>query len=185
VYLREGETCAAIALILEGSLRVAKTSAGGRAISLYEISPGETCILTASCLLTGSRYPAQAVVVQDVLAALVPGDVFARLFDTVPAVRAFVLNHFTERLATTMALVEEVALRRVDQWAARWLAEAGDSGRIVTMSHEEIAAHLGTARVVVSRLLEDFEGRGWVRLGRRRVETIDREALRRYGNQSD
>ncbi len=184
-YLREGEACAGIALVIEGLLRVGKTSVGGRTISLYEIGPGETCVLSASCLLTGSRYPAQVVVLEPVLAALIPGDVFARLFDTVPAVRRFVLDHFAERLATTMALVEEVAFRRVDQRAARWLAESGTDGGVTTMSHEEIAAHLGTARVVVSRILGDFEGRGWVRLGRRRVETVDREALRRYGNQSD
>jgi len=180
-YLHEGDTCAAIALVLEGSLRVSKTSPGGRTISLYDIVPGETCILSASCLLTGARYPARAVAMQAVRAALIPAGVFGQLFDTVPAVRVFVLQHFTERLATTMALVEEVAFRRVDQRAARWLAESA----ALTMTHEEIAAHLGTARVVVSRVLEDFEGRGWVRLGRRRVEPVDRAALRTYGNQSD
>ena len=184
-YLHEGDTCAAIALVIEGRLRVSKASTSGREITLYHIVPGETCILSASCLLAGAHYPANAVVVDDVVAALVPGDVFRRLFDVVPAVRMFVLNHFTERLATTMALVEEVAFRHVDQRAARWLAESGERGEVLTMSHEDIAAHLGSARVVVSRILEDFQSRGWVTLGRRRVEIADADALRAFGNKGD
>lgn len=103
----------------------------------------------------------------------------------VPAVRRFVLDHFTDRLATTMALVEEVAFRRLDQRAARWLADQAEGGGVIALSHQEIAGHLGTARVVVSRILGEFESRGWVRLGRRRVEVTDPAALRAFGNQSD
>jgi CRP/FNR family transcriptional regulator len=184
-YLREGDGCAGIALVLSGRLRVAKTSPGGRSITLYHIEPGETCILTASCLLAGSRYPAEAVVVEEVAALLLPGDLFRQYFDTVASVRAFVLDHFTDRLAAVMALVEEVAFRRVDQRVARWLADEDAAGRVVTLSHEGIADHLGTARVVVSRILEDFEARGWLRLGRRRVDVLEPAALRAFGNRSD
>ncbi len=37
------------------------------------------------------------------------------------------------------------------------------------MSHQEIAAELGTAREVVSRLLKQFEAEGLVRLERRQI----------------
>ena len=185
VYLREGDSCSGIALVLEGRLRVSKSSGGGREITLYHIEPGETCILTASCLFVGSRYPAEAVVTEHVQAVLIPADVFLHLFETDSAVRAFVLSHFTDRLATTMALVEEIAFRRVDQRAARWLADEAGAAGVVQLSHEEIAAQLGTARVVVSRLLEDFQSRGWVTLGRRRVSVQAPNALRAFSNQSD
>ncbi len=184
-YLREGDRCAGIALVLEGRLRVAKSSRTGREITLYHIVPGETCILTASCLLSGAVYPAHASVVDDVTAALIPADVFHHLFETEPAVRTFVFDHFAERLATTMALLEEVAFRRVDQRAARWLVETADIHDVLAFSHEEIAAQLGTARVVVSRLLEDFQSRGWVALGRRRVEVRNAAALLAFSNESD
>lgn len=184
-YLHEGDGCSALALVLDGSIRVSKTSATGRSISLFDIVPGETCILSASCLLTGANYPATAVATDAVRAALIPAAVFQQLFDTTPSVRTFVLQHFTDRLATTMALVEEVAFHRVDQRAARWLSTAGLEDGIVAMSHEEVADHLGTARVVVSRVLADFERRGWVTLGRRRIEVLNRSALGAHGNQSD
>jgi CRP/FNR family transcriptional regulator len=185
MYLREGDRCAGIALVLEGRLRVAKSSRAGREITLYHIVPGETCILTASCLLSGAVYPAHASVVDHVTAALIPADMFHHLFETEPAVRSFVFDHFADRLAATMTLLEEVAFRRVDQRAARWLVETADAHHVVALSHEEIAAQLGTARVVVSRLLEDFQSRGWVILGRRRVEIGDSQALLTFSNKSD
>lgn len=186
-YLREGDSCAAIALLLQGRIRVAKTSATGREITLYHIDPGETCILTAGCLLAHGDYPAQAIVVEDATAVLLPGDLFRRYVATNEAFRGFVIGHFSGRLASAMALVQEVAFARMDRRVASWLAQesqrAGDGS--LALSHEEIAGHLGTARVVVSRVLESLESKGWIALGRRRVEIRDAEALAKYGNQSD
>jgi CRP/FNR family transcriptional regulator len=187
VYLREGDACAFIALVLGGRIRVARTAPSGREITLYHIEPGETCILTASCLLAGAAYPAQATVSEDVEALLVPGDLFRRLVAAVEPVRNFVIGHFGDRLATVMALIEEVAFRQVDRRLAAWLAgEArGRVGHVLAMSHEELADEVGTARVVVSRTLESFAERGWIVLGRRRVEVRAPEELSRFGNQSD
>jgi CRP/FNR family transcriptional regulator len=187
VYLREGESCAYIALVLQGRLRVSRSAPSGREITLYHIEPGETCILSASCLLAGAAYPAQATVVDDVEALLVPGDLFRHLVATSEPVRTFVIGHFGDRLATVMALIEEVAFRQVDRRLASWLAaEAGGrTGHVVALSHEQIADQVGTARVVVSRILESFGERRWIGQGRRRVEVLDPGALAAFGNRSD
>ncbi|MCU0634186.1 MAG: Crp/Fnr family transcriptional regulator [Gemmatimonadaceae bacterium] len=184
-FLREGDACGTIALVLEGTVRVSKSAASGRAITLYQIVAGETCVLTASCLLATARYPADAVVVDDATVALVPGDLFTHLFHVAPSVQRFVLEHFTERLAATMALVEDVAFRRVDQRVARWLVEAARTTPVIATSHEQLAAELGTARVVISRILADFQQRGWVTQARRRLEVRDPAALEAFGNESD
>lgn len=186
VYLREGDSCAGIALVVAGRIRVSRASASGREITLYHIGPGETCILTASCLLSNAPYPAQATVVEEVTALLVPADVFRHLVAASEPLRAFVFGQFGSRLDTVMALVEEVAFARVDRRLASWLAaEADRLDAPLSLSHEEIASQVGTARVVVSRVLETFEDKGWVTLGRRRVDIRDRAALAAYGNQSD
>lgn len=186
VYLREGDSCAGVALVTSGRIRVSRSSPTGREITLYHIGPGETCILSASCVMRSSSYPALATVTEDVTALVVPGDLFRHLVATSEPLRSFILAHFGERLATVMALVEEVAFAAVDRRLAHWLAT--EFQRIpapLTLSHDEIAAHLGTARVVVSRVLETFQDRGWLSLGRRRIDVRDPVALASYGNQSD
>ncbi|RMG02047.1 MAG: cyclic nucleotide-binding domain-containing protein, partial [Nitrospirae bacterium] len=47
----EGDKCPGIAFLLHGEIRVYKTSESGREITLYEIFPGETCVLNVSCIL--------------------------------------------------------------------------------------------------------------------------------------
>ena len=187
VYLREGDTCAGMALVLAGRLRVSKSSGEGREITLYHIGAGETCILSASCVLAPASYPALATVVEDVTALLVPADLFRQLVATYEPVRSFVFAHFGDRLATVMALVQEVAFARVDRRVATWLAREADvrGTAVIPVSHEEIANQLGTARVVVSRVMEGFADRRWITQGRRKVEVLDAGALRAYGNQSD
>lgn len=187
VYLREGDMCRGIALLLEGRVRVAKTSPSGREITLYHVGPGETCILTTSCLTAGAPFPAVATVVEATRALLVPPDLFRHYMATSEAVRSFVIGGFGELLANVMALVEEIAFGHVDTRLAAWLThEAHKAGtNTIALTHDDIAAHVGTARVVVSRILESFADKGWIALGRRRVEIHDAAALAAYGNRSD
>nr|MBF0223021.1 cyclic nucleotide-binding domain-containing protein [Desulfobulbaceae bacterium] len=56
-----GDTCSQIAFIVSGEIRVFRRGETGREITLYEIGPGDTCILNASCILSGHKYPADAV----------------------------------------------------------------------------------------------------------------------------
>jgi CRP/FNR family transcriptional regulator len=73
-----------------------------------------------------------------------------------------------------MALVGEVAFRRLDQRLAALLL---DRGPVVAARHQDLAEELGSVREIVSRLLGDFEDRGLVNLARGRVEIKDRAGL--------
>ncbi len=87
---------------------------------------------------------------------------------------------FSSRLTEVMSLVEEVAFRRMDQRLARRLAELllGErSAGSVETTHADIAADLGTAREVVSRLLKEFERLGAISLSRGRILLRDRAVL--------
>lgn len=181
--LSEGQLCRSLLLVVRGAIRVFKAVPTGREITLYVVNPGESCLLGVSCLLTESRYPAQAATAKDTFAVAVPAPVFRRIFASDPEVQQFVIGLFSKRLAGVMTLVEEVAFRRMDERLAAFLlhASAKSAGLYhpVTMTHEEIAAHLGTAREVVSRLLSQFETDGLIALERRMVRIADPERLKR------
>jgi CRP/FNR family transcriptional regulator len=98
----EGDACSAIAFVLSGEIRVFKIGETGREITLYEIGPGETCILNASCILAHTSYPANAVAITDVDVLLVPSEVFHKLVMEHDAMREFVFTLLSRRLATVM-----------------------------------------------------------------------------------
>jgi len=174
VLFDAGHACQALPLVLSGAIRVFKRAENGREISLYRVQPGELCIVTVSCLLGGDAYPATGVAETAMTAIALPQPLFLRLTETHPPFRRAVFHLFAERLSGLMQLVEEVAFRKLDQrLAALLLARAP----LIHGSHQQLADELGSVREIVSRLLKQFEERGWIRLARERVEVIDSAAL--------
>lgn len=164
---RAGSACEGHLLVLEGSLRVSLLGEGGHEILLYRVGPGESCVLTTTCLLGRRAYPAEGVVETELVGSLVPTPTAEALLDVSPAFRRFALGQIADRLAELLALVSEVAFRRMDARLAAWLVErAARCGPRLETTHDAIAKELGTAREVVSRLLKEFERRGHLRLGR-------------------
>lgn len=166
---REGDGCTAIAFLLSGAVRVYKTGEGGREITLYEIGRGETCILNASCILSNLAYPAQAVATEAGEMLLVPSNDFRRLVADYEAMRNFVFNILSQRLAEVMILVEEIAFGRMDRRLMDYIVEKSENNRLPA-THQKIADDLGTSREVVSRLLKDFEHKGRITLSRNLIE---------------
>ena len=170
----DGQACQALPLVVDGVIRVAKRSEGGREIGLYRVRPGEVCLVTASCLLGGAAYPATGVAETAVTAIAVPRPPFIRLVEAHAPFRDAVFALFAGRLTALMQLVEEVAFRKLDQRLAALLVARGP---VLAVSHQALADELGSVREIVSRLLKQFEEQGWVHLGRERIELVRVEAL--------
>ena len=153
---------------IENVTRVFKIGQTGREITLYEIGPGETCILNASCILSGRTYPAHAVALSDITALMVPAEVFRRLVREHEEMRDFVFTLLSQRLTGVMELVEEIAFGRMDERLREYLIERSQNDRL-EVTHQKVANDLGTSREVVSRILKDFERQGKLKLSRNTI----------------
>jgi CRP/FNR family transcriptional regulator, anaerobic regulatory protein len=167
---RDGTECGYLPFVLEGTLRVFKSSVGGREITLYRIERGESCILTATCILNDSRFPAYAEAEGRTELLLAPSRLLMGLVDEHAEWRRFVFGLYAKRLDNVLSLVEEVAFQHIDERIAAYLLKfaAGREGA-VTRTHGEIAAELGTSREVVTRILRDFEAAGSIETLRGRI----------------
>ena len=172
------QPCRGFPLVLEGSVRVSKSTRGGREILLYRVEPGQGCILSGGCLLGDTDYTARAVAEADTTLLSIPPALFQALMVESEPFRRFVFGMYGERLADVMELVEEVAFRRLDVRLAQLLAERGP---VLETTHQRLADELGSVREIVSRLLRGFEERGWVKLERERVTVLDPAALAALG----
>lgn len=173
----DGDACQAFLLVLEGCVRVQKVAETGREIVLYRVEPGQTCVLTTTCLLSQGVYGAEGVTETAVAGMALPPAAFQELMATSAAFRAFVFAAYATRVSDLLLLIEEVAFGRIDQRLAAVLLERAGTGDAVAATHHDLAVELGTAREVVSRQLKDFERRGLVALARGRVTLRDRAGV--------
>lgn len=174
----EGDRVEAIALLISGVVRVYKIGETGREITLYRFGNGASCILTANAILSQKTFPAIATVEQDAEAIMIPASSFRDWVRRYDLWREFVFDLFSQRLSTVMAIVDEVAFRRMDSRVASLLINQAKIQNPLRITHQEIAAELGSSREVISRLLEDFVSEGSIRSGRGTVEVLDFELLK-------
>lgn len=176
VLFDERQPCMGFPFILSGAIRVIKAATNGRMLPLYRVLPGETCIVTSSCLLGHSDYNARGETEGETTLLFLPRKPFEQLLSHT-VFRDFVFHLFSERIVELMQLVEEIAFRKLDQRLASLLL---GKGRLLRASHQQLADELGSVREIVSRLLKSFAERGWVSLGREQIEILDPAALRQY-----
>lgn len=175
VLFDEHQPCQGFPFVLAGSIRVVKLAANGRELPLYKVLPGESCIITSSCLLGHADYNARGVTESESTLVLLPRTLFDQMLGET-AFRDFVFDLFAERISELMQLVEEVAFRKLDQRLANLLL---GKGRQLHTTHQQLADELGSVREMVSRLLKGFADQGLVRLGREQIEILDPAGLRR------
>ena len=182
VLVGGGSECAFLPFVVEGTLRIYKASDAGREITLYRIEKGESCVLSATCILNGGGFPAIAEAEGTTEVVLLPAQLLTRLVEDNPEWRRFMFELYARRLESVLALVDEVAFHHMDaRLAAHLVRQAEGRQKTVTRTHGEIAAELGTSREVVTRTLSDFEVDGLIATSRGRIRILQAETLRLRG----
>lgn len=185
IAYQPGWECGNYLMCLSGKTRVYKSSESGREILLYRVGQGETCVLTTSCLMADTHFPAESIAEQDTLLAAIPASDFHALMSQSEKFRKFVHANYSDLLSTLILLVNEVAFSRVDTRLARYLLRQSDEDGILQITHQQLALDMGSVREVVSRHLSDWERRGWIQNERGKIILINREELSKYAELND
>lgn len=173
-----GQAPDAFLLLIRGTVRVQQVSEAGREIVLYRVSAGESCALTTACLMGYEDYQAEAIAETDVEAVAIPRATFDDLIARSTDFRRFVFTAFSQRVTDLFRVIEEVAFSRVDVRLAQRLLERANAQGHVELTHQQLAAELGTAREVVSRQLNEFQRRGWIAASRGSIDLVRPKELR-------
>ena len=173
LLFQRGSSCQNLDLVLSGSVRVFIPGGNGREVLLYRVDPGELCVLSCSCLLGHTAYPASGIAETHLVAVRLTQTLFNELLEY-PSFRTYVFQLFSDRLQSLLLLVQAVTFLRLDQRLAALLLEKGET---INITHQQLADELGSVREIISRLLRQFADRGWLKLSRERIEILDRPAL--------
>ena len=179
VLFWEGQECAGIFLIIQGTVKIFRTSPGGREVVLsIESAPATVAELP---LFDGGPYPASVRVVEPVVSLFINKQDFQQFCRQYPDVALKVLAVVGRRLRQLVFLVESMTFGSVTQRLARMLLEASKEAGSATFdlpgTHQEVASRLGTVREVVSRNLGRFRAQGLITIHDRQVQILNRAGL--------
>ncbi|MFA5950068.1 MAG: Crp/Fnr family transcriptional regulator [Hyphomicrobium sp.] len=179
-----GQAPQAYLLLLQGTVRVQQVSETGRELVLYRVFAGESCALTTACLMGYEEYLAEGIAETDVEAVAVPRSTFDELIAHSAEFRRFVFTAFSVRITNLFRIIEEVAFARIDVRLAQRLLDLANASGHVELTHQQLAAELGTAREVISRQLNEFQRRGWIVTSRGVIDILRHDALGQLANAS-
>ncbi|MBQ8603663.1 MAG: Crp/Fnr family transcriptional regulator [Oscillospiraceae bacterium] len=170
--------CIGVLFVKSGCLRVYIMSEEGKEVTLYRVSPGEVCILSASCVLSEITFDAYVDAEEPSQAVVLNAFAFSKLIEKNIYVENFSNKMKAIRFSDVMWTMQQILFFSFDKRLAIFLyEELIKNGPIIRYSHMEIAKYLGSAREVVSRMLKYFENEGIVKVSRKEIEIIDKKKL--------
>lgn len=176
-----GEACLGLMLLRSGVLRVYLLSEDGREATIYRLRAGDTCVLSASCLLQAITFDVEIDAESDCEVVLLPALPFARLMDENIYVENYVYQQSAARLSDVISAVERMFFLTLRQRIAAFLidetAQAG--GDTLALTQEQLARAIGSAREAVSRTLRQLAQEGAVAVTRGAIQVTDKAALYR------
>ena len=171
--------CLGLVVMKSGQLRAYILSEDGREITIGRLFDYDVSLLSASCVMPDMQFNVMIEAEKDTEFWSIPACLFKNLVDDSLAVSNYARNLLSGNFSELMWLMEQIMWKSFDKRLAAFLLEEQqlEGNSLLTITHEKIAGHLGTAREVVTRMLRYFQSEGMVKLSRGTVEIIDEKKL--------
>lgn len=170
--------CSGLLIIKEGSIRTYIISEEGREVTLYRLEKQDVCVMSASCVINSISFDIHIEAEVDSEVYIIPQSIVNKLSNNV-YVENFLLKETTERFSDVMWTMELILFYKLDKRLAMFILDEMNryNNHTLSMTHDEIAKYLGTAREVISKMLKKFANEGIVELTRGQITVIDKDAL--------
>ena len=174
--------CVGILIVKSGQIRTFMLSEEGREVTLFRLSQGEICILSASCVLENITFAVNIDVVEDAEVVIIRSNEFSQLMDKNIYIENFINKIIADRFSKTMWVMEQVLFMKFDKRLALFLLKESEqlNSDVISLTHEQIAKFTSSAREVVSRMLKYFEKENIIKMSRGKIELIDKDKLSEY-----
>jgi CRP/FNR family transcriptional regulator len=171
VIINDHSYIKSIPIVITGSIKVMRTDDDGREILLYYIKSGESCIMSFLGGLHQDTSKIKAIAEEDTEILFIPTEKLNILMREYPEWLDYMFRLYHKRFEELLDVVNEIAFKKMDERLLNYLENkvALSKSNILSITHEQMANELGTARVVISRLLKQLETEGVVELGRNKI----------------
>ncbi len=174
IILQENAYIKSIPIVTSGSIKVMRTEADGREILLYYIRAGESCIMSFLGGIHHDTSKVKAIAEEATEILFIPIEKVSVMIKEYPEFLDYIFRLYHKRFEELLEVVNEVAFKKMDERLLAFIKKKCELTQSHTLyvTHEQIANELGTARVVISRLLKQMEDQKLVMLGRNKVTLV-------------
>lgn len=179
-HIHDGNECSGVIFVKSGCLRVYILSDTGKEVTLYRLYSGDMCMLSASCVLQSITFDVFIDAEESSECYVISGPAFANISERNKDIKIFALETAVSRFSDVMWVMQQILFMSMDKRLAVFLSdEISRTGNdTITLTHEQIARYMGSAREVVSRTLKYFASEGIVEVSRKGIKILDKKRLR-------
>ena len=179
---RTDGSCKGLMTVLSGQLRTYILSEEGREVTLFRVNEEEVCVLSASCLMDTITFDVLIEATEDTEVLVLPAAVLNQVVQQNPYIELFLYKSATEKFSDVMWTMQQILFLKIDQRVAQFLWDEMVQKNSMTLSitHDEIARYIGSAREVVTKVLKYMVKEGALELKRGTITILDKELLRSY-----
>lgn len=177
--IHTGGRCDGFFIIVSGRLRCRTAAESGRSITLFRLFAHDVCLFSASCILKSISFTVTIEAECDTDYLRIPPAVYRRVSAASAQAAQFTNEILASRFSDVMWLMDQLLNRRMDARIAGFLIEEARlcGSDTLHITHEKIAQHLGSAREVVTRVLNYLAHEGMITLFRGGIAIADSARL--------
>ncbi len=177
--IHKGNSVSGAYVVVRGRLRVYSISPAGNEATLYFINPGEICILALNCIFNNLNYPAWVQTEPDTCVGMIPSLTYRTLFQNEPSIQNITVHALSVLVFRLMEELEDIHSLNLGARLAKFILMRSEGCGQLQMTQSELAAHLGTTREVVAKLLGKMVAEGLVTTQRGAIVVGQPEVLAR------
>jgi len=163
-----------IPLLLIGSIKILREDNDGNDLLIYFLGAGETCTMSLTCCMGASKSKVRAVAEKDSSLVMIPVALMQKWFHNNESWRNFILESYQTRFNEMLETIDNLAFMKMDERLYKYLIHKTklNNSNTIIVKHLDIAEDLHTSRVVISRLLKQFENSKKIKLSRNKIEVL-------------
>uniref|UniRef100_A0A7V4G6T6 Crp/Fnr family transcriptional regulator n=1 Tax=Desulfobacca acetoxidans TaxID=60893 RepID=A0A7V4G6T6_9BACT len=181
----EGREAQGFYILLEGLVKLVKSSPDGKEFIMRLVMPGET--FGEAAVLAEINYPATAMALEDCQTLFFPKAGFLNLLTASPKLARNMLATMSRLLFHLTRQLEDLTLKEVSSRLASYLLErcreqhgrvAADLSVELPVTKTHLAAYLGTISETLSRTLARLKSVGAIQVEKSKITIKDPEVLK-------
>jgi CRP/FNR family transcriptional regulator len=166
----QGEICKDILFLTKGSIKVFIQSDKSDKITLYNLTPGQQCIVNTASALSQTEAIGSAETLTDIEGFTLNVKYVKQLACKSDEYQKFLFSIYTLRMNDLAELVNDIKFKKLEDRVYKWLKK--QNKKTILTTQENIAEEMGSNRVVITRILKKLKEKNLIKYHRNCIKVL-------------